>query len=1018
LADDFIVRLELDARDAQGSAKQLANALGLINEQLGGTDKGLNAAERAMAKAAGTEARAADAAKKHSQSLSTTRYALQDVSSTLGIAGAALVGLTVATVAAGVAWERDFANVIRTSGLSGDATGIAQLREEFVKLAQTLPLASSELAEIGTLGGQLGIDASGLSEFTTVVAKLAATTDLSSEAAGTALGRFQALLGVDSSSFDNLASSILKVGVNSVATETQIVNISTQISSMADYAGFTAEQVVGLSGALASVGAQPELSRGTITRTFTLISQAVSKGGDDLDAFANIAGVSSQQFASAFGTDKFAPIFEQFLTGLGDMQRNGEDANQAIRNLGITSVRDVPLLLRLGLASDVVKRSFADAATGFREGTELNEQYGIIAETTASRLQILGNNFNQFLAALSGGALGPLSDFLDFMSQTLIVVTDFTSTPIGSNLAGFGLGLTAVVGVLALVFAALSRVAAGAIAMKQAFGGISDTFPGFTGKLATISKAIGGIGIALAGLQLVRVFLDGADAAAANVVQVDKLRNGLSEMTREVDAAQSGGFLTNFLELQGGLNDNYVDVLKRATGANRFFGESLRPISDLLGGIPGKFTGLDQAVDSTKELDTAFAALVEQGQADVAAEQYARWQKAAEKAGIGMDGLKEAFPQYTEAISAFNVVGGLLPSILQEVAPNVNLITDEMDAAEVAATNLATQLGLVPEELKTLNENLTTGSAGFINWSTAIEKSTSDSGFSLSTFSGELTKQTEAQQEWADNLQILAGRGALGFVSELAKLGPEGAAVAAAAVNATADELDKLEDQARLAAFLSSAAFADTFTNETPKLIAAYKAGGTEAVKALITALREGPAQTDAVIQQYNIKLAQTPITPKVDYGPALAALDTVRRAINGLVDRSYTANVRVATGPGGAGGITKADGGYIRGPGTGTSDSIPAWLSNGEYVVKAASVRKYGTGFLNALNQGRAPKFASGGQVGGGSSGSGLGSMVELGPKSLGRLGGGGNNIIVLDDQAIARAANRGNAQIRNNGG
>ncbi len=59
-----------------------------------------------------------------------------------------------------------------------------------------------------------------------------------------------------------------------------------------------------------------------------------------------------------------------------------------------------------------------------------------------------------------------------------------------------------------------------------------------------------------------------------------------------------------------------------------------------------------------------------------------------------------------------------------------------------------------------------------------------------------------------------------------------------------------------------------------------------------------------------------------------------------------------------------KASGGYISGPGTGTSDSIPARLSNGEYVIKARSVSKYGVGFLNAVNSGSLRKFATGGMV------------------------------------------------------
>jgi outer membrane protein OmpA-like peptidoglycan-associated protein len=54
----------------------------------------------------------------------------------------------------------------------------------------------------------------------------------------------------------------------------------------------------------------------------------------------------------------------------------------------------------------------------------------------------------------------------------------------------------------------------------------------------------------------------------------------------------------------------------------------------------------------------------------------------------------------------------------------------------------------------------------------------------------------------------------------------------------------------------------------------------------------------------------------------------------------------------------TYDSGGNVRGSGTATSDSIPAMLSNGEYVIKASSVAKYGTGTFDALN---AQRFAFG---------------------------------------------------------
>lgn len=58
------------------------------------------------------------------------------------------------------------------------------------------------------------------------------------------------------------------------------------------------------------------------------------------------------------------------------------------------------------------------------------------------------------------------------------------------------------------------------------------------------------------------------------------------------------------------------------------------------------------------------------------------------------------------------------------------------------------------------------------------------------------------------------------------------------------------------------------------------------------------------------------------------------------------------------------ATGGYISGPGTGTSDSIMARLSNGEYVLKAAAVRAFGSDALDQMNSLQIPAFASGGPV------------------------------------------------------
>ena len=57
--------------------------------------------------------------------------------------------------------------------------------------------------------------------------------------------------------------------------------------------------------------------------------------------------------------------------------------------------------------------------------------------------------------------------------------------------------------------------------------------------------------------------------------------------------------------------------------------------------------------------------------------------------------------------------------------------------------------------------------------------------------------------------------------------------------------------------------------------------------------------------------------------------------------------------------------GGPVTGPGTGTSDDIPAMLSNGEFVMRQSAVQKFGPSFMEALNSGKMPKsLASGGSL------------------------------------------------------
>ncbi|MGK8939624.1 hypothetical protein ACRS81_02240 [Stutzerimonas stutzeri] len=92
------------------------------------------------------------------------------------------------------------------------------------------------------------------------------------------------------------------------------------------------------------------------------------------------------------------------------------------------------------------------------------------------------------------------------------------------------------------------------------------------------------------------------------------------------------------------------------------------------------------------------------------------------------------------------------------------------------------------------------------------------------------------------------------------------------------------------------------------------------------------------------------------------------------------------------------ATGGHIRGPGTGTSDSILARLSNGEFVMRAAAVRAYGPDFMHKLNGLQIPRFAEGGLAD-------TATNLQTAPRNLGSLdiSVGGDTFQVFTDSSQA---------------
>lgn len=158
-------------------------------------------------------------------------------------------------------------------------------------------------------------------------------------------------------------------------------------------------------------------------------------------------------------------------------------------------------------------------------------------------------------------------------------------------------------------------------------------------------------------------------------------------------------------------------------------------------------------------------------------------------------------------------------------------------------------------------------------------------------------------------------------------------------------------------------------------------------------------------------------ITGAQSFGDAMKNI--LKQLIAQLIQAAIYATI-VAACTGGGGGFAArwssafgkafASGGSVAGPGTGTSDSVPAMLSNGEYVLNAQAVDRLGVPFLNGLNTGRLRGFASGGLVG---SGGAYNRPASVGSSSSSTSSSITLNVSALDASSFADFLARGGMQV-----
>lgn len=364
-------------------------------------------------------------------------------------------------VRATVQWEDAVANVQKTINPATD--NIDELKGSIMNMSKAMPESQQEIGNTMAMAAQLGISGTkNLTEFTKIATQMGVATDMSSEEAATAMARMANVTGMPTSKMKNLGSTVVNLGNNMAAQESEIMNFSQRLSGTGTTVGMAEKDIVALGAAMAGVGINAEAGGSAMSKVMSKINSAVMSGGDKLEGFAKVSGKTGEEFAQLWKNDPYAAI-QLFEKGIKRTSDSGENYKDVLKELGITELRETDTVLRLANGNKQLADARTHANKGWREGTALSTEAEQKYKSLGNQMKIFMNHVRA-LGIEIGSALAPI---LKAMMKVLTPMIDaLAKAPAPIKLLVVALGLIPIIAVP--VLASLAAITGAMGLMGQA----------------------------------------------------------------------------------------------------------------------------------------------------------------------------------------------------------------------------------------------------------------------------------------------------------------------------------------------------------------------------------------------------------------------------------------------------------------------------------------------------------------------------------------------------------------------
>ena len=493
-------------------------------------------------------------------------------------------GVVVASAKSFADYDSAVAQLSRTSGLTDK--DLDAMKGTIASLSDQLGLTETDVANIASSVAAYGVtgvkDIAGVTEVASQMQ--VAFENVSAEDAAASIAKFSNITGLSIKDVDKLGSCIAGLENDSAALAPEIMEVNNRIGGMCSSVKMTAPEISAWSTAMISGGMSAELAGSNFTKFQGVLSSACSQGGEAVQGFADVAGMSADEFIQLYSTDATAAT-EAFLQGLNKIEDGGGSVVSVLDDLNLGGTEQVRMMQVLMAAADDGSKGYSDlqkymsiANEEFDKGTALQEEFDTQSNTLKFTMQSLKAELSDTGKAI-GAALAPaIQDVAGKFTDWLGKVQQFAQEhpKVVQGITGIVAGAMAFGGVALVVGKFVSAI-----------GGIVSGIGTAISAVSSIASAISGLGgvIGLLTNPITLVIAGIAAFAAAFVYcwnNVEGFKEKVTEAFNTVCSIVSGVVSTVWDVIQtvwGAIKPFVVDVF---SGIATIIGEVFTIILDIV----------------------------------------------------------------------------------------------------------------------------------------------------------------------------------------------------------------------------------------------------------------------------------------------------------------------------------------------------------------------------------------------------------------------------------------------------